>query len=148
MGLYEVRVLLVLIDVADWGEGLKELSKLSILRGIIICCADTLKEAGRYLELLRALDSKMADEIRQRVEEGYSARLHRVWSSVRAVNKTDAVTLALNFGKLKNVANASVEELRACPGFGETKVKRLYAALHQPFLKDSEVNAKESDADE
>lgn len=63
--LCEERVLSVLIDVADWEEGLKELSKLSVLRGLIICCVDLLKEAGRYLRLLRPLDSKTADDVRQ-----------------------------------------------------------------------------------
>ena len=113
-----------------------------------MCCADTVKEVGRYLRLLRALDSKTADGIRQRVDEGYSARLQRVWSSVRAVGKTSPVTLASSFGLLRRVADVRVEELRGCPRFGERKVKRSCAALHEPFSKGSEVNAKESEADE
>ena len=89
---------------------------------------------------------KTADAIQERTDEDYASRLHRALSSVRAVNKTDAATLAFNFGPLKNLANASIEELRACPGIGERKVARLHAALNQPFLKAEEWKTKKSDA--
>lgn len=145
MGLFEVRVLLVLVDVSDWAEGMRELSKLAVLKGLVVLCAGSLLEAGRYLEMLRALDLKTADDIRERTEEDYSSRLQSVLSSVRAVNKTDATTLAFNFGPLKNIADASIADLQACPGIGERKVTRLHAALYQPFLKSSQWTAQDSE---
>jgi DNA excision repair protein ERCC-1 len=55
-------------------------------------------------------------------------------TSVRSVNKTDAVTLANNFGSLKNLMEASLEELSILPGFGEKKVKRLHDTFHTRFI--------------
>lgn len=54
---------------------------------------------------------------------------------MRSVNKTDAMTLITRFGTLENIIKASEIRLAECPGFGVTKAKKLYTALHQPFLK-------------
>lgn len=44
------------------------------------------------------------------------------------------MTLATTFGSLKKIMNASVEEIGLCPGFGETKVRRVAEAFETPFL--------------
>lgn len=54
---------------------------------------------------------------------------------MRSVNKTDAMTLISIFGTLENIIKASEIRLAECPGFGVTKAKKLYTALHQTFLK-------------
>lgn len=61
-------------------------------------------------------------------------------SSVKPVNKTDAMTLVKTFGTLENIIKASERRLSECPGFGATKAKKLYKALHEPFLKRANVN--------
>lgn len=45
------------------------------------------------------------------------------------------MTLISIFGTLENIIKASEIRLAECPGFGATKAKKLYTALHQPFLK-------------
>lgn len=59
---------------------------------------------------------------------------------MRSVNKTDAMTLITTFGTLENIIKASESRLAECPGFGATKAKKLYTALHQPFLKRSNAD--------
>lgn len=60
-------------------------------------------------------------------------------SSIKPVNKTDAMTLLTTFGTLANIIKATESRLAECPGFGATKAKKLYKALHEPFLKSGNV---------
>lgn len=94
------------------------------------------REAARYLETLRCYDCKGADGIQERVGSDYAARVNAALSSVRGVNRTDVSTLMFTFGNFRNLATVSDNQLRACPGVGERKVARLFAALHQPFRTD------------
>jgi len=59
--------------------------------------------------------------------------LSDILTVIKSVNKTDVVTLATNFGNFRNIIKASMEELSLCPGLGETKVRRIHEAFHQPF---------------
>lgn len=45
------------------------------------------------------------------------------------------MTLITTFGTLENIIKAKESRLAECPGFGTTKAKKLYKALHEPFLK-------------
>lgn len=62
---------------------------------------------------------------------------------MKPVNKTDAMTLLTRFGTLENIIKASETQLAECPGFGATKAKKLYKALHEPFLKKG-ISVKDS----
>lgn len=64
------------------------------------------------------------------------------------MNKTDAMTLITKFGTLENIIKASQNKLAECPGFGDTKAKKLYKALHEPFLKKDNVDKIVNKADE
>jgi DNA excision repair protein ERCC-1 len=137
---YRLRILLVLVDVDDHRRPVHELTKLSLIHDLTLICADSEREAARYCETFRSYDGKTADSIQERVGEDYTSKLTAALCSVRGVNKTDTATLAFTFGALKNLAGASEEELRRCPGMGERKVARLYAALNQPFRTDATWN--------
>jgi DNA excision repair protein ERCC-1 len=137
---YRLRILLALVDVEDHRGPVHELTKLSLLHDLTLICAGSEREAARYCETLRSYDGKTADSIQERVGDDYASKLQAVFGAVRGVNKTDASTLAFTFGALKNLAGASEEELRRCPGMGERKVARLYAALNQPFRTDEPWN--------
>ena len=56
-------------------------------------------------------------------------------TSVRSINKTDAMTLLSTFGSLENIVEATEEELSFCPGFGPLKAKKLYKVLHEDIEK-------------
>lgn len=145
---YRLRVLLILADVEDHRGPLKELSRLALNTKLTIVCAASEREAARYCETLRAYDEKTADGIRERVDDNYGAQLRAALTSVRGINKTDVSTLAFRFGALKNVSIATEEQLRQCSGLGERKVARLFAAMNQPFKRESEWNGELVDDDE
>lgn len=46
-------------------------------------------------------------------------------TGVKAVNKTDVVTLLSTFGSIADIMAATPGELALCPGFGEQKVWSL-----------------------
>ena len=62
------------------------------------------------------------------------SHMNALLTNVRGVNKTDVITLASNFGSLKEIVSAPAESLLACPGLGEKKVKRLREAFTSPFV--------------
>lgn len=64
------------------------------------------------------------------------------------MNKTDAMTLLTRFGTLENIIKATESKLAECPGFGATKAKKLYKALHEPFLKRGITKKNDNDGGE
>lgn len=54
------------------------------------------------------------------------------------------MTLISRFGTLENIIKASETRLAECPGFGSTKAKKLYKALHEPFVKQANVNKNQN----
>ena len=46
---------------------------------------------------------------------------------------SDVLTLTTAFGTLREILQASEEDLSSCAGLGPTKVKRLYDAFHSDF---------------
>lgn len=65
----------------------------------------------------------------------YSLQLVGALTTVRSVNKTDAMTLLSTFGTLDDIVRAQPHTLALCPGFGLHKAEKLYKALHEPFLR-------------
>lgn len=57
------------------------------------------------------------------------------------------MTLITTFGTLENIIKATENRLADCPGFGLTKAKKLYKALHEPFLKRGQVANTETKDD-
>ncbi|KAJ1982283.1 ssDNA endonuclease and repair protein rad10 [Dimargaris xerosporica] len=119
---YQLRVLLVLVDIDDSRQTIRELTQLSVQRNLTIMLAWSSEEAGRYIETFKALENHPPDLIREKVEDAYFPRLTSCLTSVRAVNKTDVMTLASNFKSFSKIVQAPVSELTLCPGFGEQKV--------------------------
>lgn len=80
------------------------------------------QECARYLETYKSYESKPADAIQGRTEEDYLSRLNAAVTSVRGVNKTDALTLAGAFKTAAGIMRASMQDLSVLPGIGPTKV--------------------------
>lgn len=115
------------------------------------------EEAGRYVEMYKTFETKPPDLIRERVNDDYLSHLQSLLTAVRGINKTDVLTLATNFGvslsmaccerailtltrrnppatqSIKAISSATAEELSMCPGFGETKARRLTDAFNTSF---------------
>ena len=133
---------------------LGDLNKICAFNKCTLMVGWSYAECARYIETYHAYDKKPATMIQQRLGSGggagsrsssdfftgadpgatYMAQLTDVLTAVRAVNKTDVVTLASTFGSLRGICAASEEQLRSVPGLGPRKVKRLWAALHGPLM--------------
>ncbi|KAM6228826.1 DNA excision repair protein ERCC-1 [Spheniscus humboldti] len=132
---YGLQLLLLQVDVKDPHQALKELAKVCILADCTLLVAWSPEEAGRYLETYKAYEQKPPDLLKERVEQDFFSRMTDCLTSVKSVNKTDALSLLTTFGSLAAVVGASREDLSLCPGVGPQKAKRLFDVLHEPFLK-------------
>ncbi|KAK7154281.1 hypothetical protein R3I94_007587 [Phoxinus phoxinus] len=132
---FTLRVLLVQVDVKDPHHALKELARICIMADCTLILAWSPEEAGRYLETFKSYEKKPADLLKEQVEKNYLSQVTDCLTTVKSVNKTDAMTLLSTFSSLEGIIKASKEELVLCPGLGPQKARRLYDVLHQPFVK-------------
>ena len=54
-------------------------------------------------------------------------------TSIRSVNKTDAMTLLNVFGSLSHLLKADLETISLCPGIGAKKAQLIYLCLREKF---------------
>ncbi|KAM7380650.1 hypothetical protein PAMP_003930 [Pampus punctatissimus] len=132
---FTLRVLLVQVDVKDPHHALKELARICIMADCTLILAWSPEEAGRYLETYKSYEKKPADLLKEQVEKDYLSKVTDCLTTVKSVNKTDAITLLSTFSSVKGIINASKEDLVLCPGLGPQKARRLYDVLHKPFFK-------------
>ncbi|XP_032678866.1 DNA excision repair protein ERCC-1 [Odontomachus brunneus] len=132
---YNLRVLLVQIDIADPHHILKHLTRISILADITIMLAWSVEDAGKIIETYKRYEIKPPDDIMERSDSAPHQKLISALTTVRSVNKTDAMTLLSTFSTLDNIVRAQPNTLALCPGFGLHKAQKLYKALHEPFLR-------------
>lgn len=131
--LYSLRILLVLIDSGDFSKTLRELTRVSVALNFTIVLAWSNEEAGRYLETFKAFENKSADAIQAKAGDSTLEKLHAVLSQVRAVNKTDSLTLATQFSTVADILCAEQADLLLCPGFGPQKAQRFTEAMNSCF---------------
>lgn len=132
---YQLRVLLVQVDVTDPHPTLKELSKIAILADCTLMLAWSPEEAGRYVETYKVFENKSAEFIMEKQEDDLYSQLVDALTTVKSINRTDAMSLLSMFGSLEKIAEASENDLSLCPGIGPQKAARLHWVLHQPFIK-------------
>lgn len=132
---FTLRVLLVQVDVKDPHHALKELACICIMADCTLILAWSPEEAGRYLETYKSYEKKPADLLKEQVEKDYLSKVTDCLTTVKSINKTDAITLLSTFSSVKGIISASKEDLVLCPGLGPQKARRLYDVLHKPFFK-------------
>ncbi|XP_052820044.1 DNA excision repair protein ERCC-1-like [Mya arenaria] len=132
---YELRVLLVLVDVKDPHHLLKSLTKICILADLTMILAFTAEEAGRYLEAYKVYENKPAEALMERADTDYVSKLTECLTTVKSVNKTDCLTLISAFKSMEGIIKASKEDISMCAGFGPQKAQRLYDVFHEPYLR-------------
>ncbi|KAK5861253.1 hypothetical protein PBY51_022664 [Eleginops maclovinus] len=132
---FTLRVLLVQVDVKDPHHTLKELARICIMADCTLILAWSPEEAGRYLETYKSYEKKPADVLKEQVEKNYPSQVTDCLTTVKSINKTDAITLLSTFSSVEGIISASKEDLVLCPGLGPQKARRLYDVLHKPFLK-------------
>ena len=130
---FELRILLVQVDIKEPHHALKQLMRIAILSELTLMLAWSPEEAGKILETYKVFENKPPDMIMEKSNPNPHSRLIEALTTVKSVNKTDAVTLINVFGSLEKITSASIEDLTLCPGFGPQKAQRLHKVLHQTF---------------
>ncbi|KAK6500246.1 ssDNA endonuclease and repair protein rad10 [Arthrobotrys musiformis] len=144
---YTLRVILILVDTEQHADPLKELTKAGIIHNLTIMLAWSSAEAGRYVELYKALENTPATMIKERQKDDYMSRVEDVITSVRGVNKTDALGLVMMFGSMRAAVNASEEHVGLIPGWGEKKTRRWCTAVRENFRVGGAIMKKRDTAE-
>ncbi|KAL3480042.1 restriction endonuclease type II-like protein [Aspergillus californicus] len=132
-GKYLLRVLLIIVDIPNHEDNLKELSKTSIINNLTLVLCWSAPEAAHYLELFKSCEYSQPTAIRTQQAQSYKESLVEFVTAPRSVNKSDAASLISTFGSLQNAINAQPEQLSAVPGWGEKKVKQWSSAVREDF---------------
>ena len=130
---FDLRILLCLVDVEDNASILLFLNKLCCVNNMTLVLAWSEQETARYLETFKAFEAKDAATIQKKKEVTFKEQIADTLGCIRSVNKTDSATLYTQFGNLRKVMTAGMDDIRLCPGVGEKKARRMYEAFHKPF---------------
>lgn len=132
-GRYLLRIVLVMVDINNHEESLRELSKTSLINNVTLILCWSAAEGARYLELFKTYENAAPTAIKQHQSSSYSDRMVDFITTPRSINKTDAVSLVSQFGSIKTAVNARHEDVSSVPGWGEKKVDRWYRSVREPF---------------
>ncbi|EAU91778.2 DNA excision repair protein ERCC-1 [Coprinopsis cinerea okayama7 len=130
---YGLRLLLILCDVTEHKEHIRELTRVCLINNITIIVAFSLDEAGHYLSTFKQFEFKSPDMIKERTEKDHHSILRAALTSISKVNKTDVETLRTAFGSFAGISRATSDQLQNLPGFGQVKVKNMKNAFEKPF---------------
>lgn len=131
--LYNLRVLLTMVDIQNHEESLKELSKTSMVNNLTLILCWSAQEAGRYLELYKSYEHASPTSIKAHQSTTYRDKLVEFVTTPRSINTTDATSLISAFGSIRAAVNARPEEIGMIPGWGEKKVQRWCQTVDEPF---------------
>ena len=131
--LYNLRVLLTMVDITNHEEPLKELSKTSMVNNLTLILCWSAQEAGRYLELYKSYEHASPISIKAHQSTSYRDKLVEFVTTPRSINTTDATSLISAFGSIRAAVNARPEEIGMIPGWGEKKVQRWCQTVDEPF---------------
>ncbi|PFH51542.1 hypothetical protein AMATHDRAFT_142411 [Amanita thiersii Skay4041] len=130
---YHLRILLVLCDISDHRDPIRELTKTCLINNFTVIIAFSSEEAGHYLSIYKQFEHKPPDIIKERVDKDYDSLLRTSLTSIPRVNKTDVETLRTYIGSFANISQATTLQLQNLPGFGQVKVKNMQNAFQKPF---------------
>ncbi|KAI0093079.1 restriction endonuclease type II-like protein [Irpex rosettiformis] len=134
---YNLRILLILCDVSEHQDPIRELTKICLINNITVMVAWNTDEAGYYLSTYKQFEHKPPDLIKERVDKDYHSMIRTALTSINRVNKTDVEILRTSIGSFADIAKATSDQLLKLPGFGQVKVKRLKDAFEKPFRNNS-----------
>lgn len=132
---FELRVLLVHVDVKEPHHALKQLMRICILSEMTLMLAWSTEEAAKIIETYKTSENRPPDLIMEKNNPDPHSKLVEALTSVKSVNKTDAGTLIDAFGTMEDIVGATIEDMAMCPGFGPQKAQRLHKVLHENFKK-------------
>lgn len=136
-GKYNLRIILIMVDIPNHEDSLKELSKTSVINNLTLILCWSAPEAAHYLELFKSSEYAQPTAIRTQQPQSYKDSLVDFVTVPRSVNKSDAASLISTFGSLQNAINAQPEQISSVPGWGEKKVRQWCNAVREDFRVES-----------
>lgn len=133
---FELRVLLVLVDIENPMDPIKELTKLALTYDLAILLAWSSEDAAEYLTELKKRERSTAALLQGSAKVAYVDQITDVLTKVRGVNKTDAFNLLTTYGSFRNILR-SAGSLESLEGWGAAKAARLQQAISEPFSVDN-----------
>ncbi|KAJ6024424.1 Mating-type switching protein swi10 [Penicillium herquei] len=140
-GKYSLRIVLVMVDIPNHEDPLKELSKTSIINDLTLILCWSAPEAAHYLELFKSSEYAQPTAIRSQQPQSYKDSLVEFVTTPRSINKSDTASLISTFGSLQNAINAQPEQISSVPGWGEKKVQQWCNAVREDFRVESTKKA-------
>ncbi|RAL16528.1 DNA repair protein RAD10 [Aspergillus homomorphus CBS 101889] len=140
-GKYLLRIVLVMVDIANHEDSLRELSKTSLINNLTLMLCWSAPEAAHYLELYKSSENSQPTAIRTQQAQSYKESLVEFVTTPRSINKSDAASLISTFGSLQNAINAQSEQIGAVPGWGEKKVRQWCHTVREGFRVESTKKA-------
>jgi len=128
-------VLVVQVDVKEPHHALSQLMRVAILTEMTLMLAWSHEEAASILETYKLFENKPPDMIMEQKGPSPHEKMIEALTSIKSINKTDAVTLLGTFKTLADILRAEPEDLALCPGLGPNKAKKLYKVLHESFKR-------------
>ncbi|KAI9222325.1 restriction endonuclease type II-like protein [Blastocladiella britannica] len=142
---FDLRILLVLVDVSDHQSTIRELSRLCIQNDLTMLVATSNEECARYLEMYKLLESRPAESLQPKQQDDYMSRLTALLTQIKGVNKTDVLTLSAHFGCVRRIVEASEAELSSLAGIGDKKATRIHKAFRSEFFGSRDTIPMEDD---
>ncbi len=139
-----LRLMLVLVDVESSDDAMRELNKLCLLNNLTLIAAWSFEQCADYLTSLKQCEMNTAKGMIQGNSKRdddmdddlfYYKRVVETLTTVKAINKTDAINLVSHFGSLEELCQKANEaNLQEIPGMGQRKIKQLLKVINDPFL--------------
>lgn len=131
---HDLKVLLVIIDVDNSSESLKELTRMTVNKDITIIAAGTFREAADYVVGLFKQQQRPPTLLQKAPKESYKDQITDVSTKVRNVSSANMFTLAAKYGSLKSaIENSTSEDIDQLPGWGEKKAQAFHRAFNDSF---------------
>lgn len=135
---YNLRLLLVLVDIDSHEEPLRDLSKTSLINGLTVMVCWSSKEVARYLEVYKGKEFAQPTSIKGHRNEQWKDRYSEFVTALRSVSRPDALGMITMFGSVRAAINAEPAEVAGIGGWGEVKVDRWVKAVREPFKVESD----------
>ncbi|KAI9891151.1 MAG: ssDNA endonuclease and repair protein rad10 [Vezdaea aestivalis] len=130
---YNLRILLVVVDIPAHEESLQELSKTCVVNNLTLILSWSAAEAARYLELYKLLEHTPPTAIREHQTTAYADKVKEFVTVPRAINKQNAIDMLHHFGSVRAAVNAGPAEVLEVPGWGDKKTSQWCKTVRAPF---------------
>lgn len=129
-----LRVLLCLVDVKDYELFLSEITAACLTHDCTLFLVWSFAEGARYVESLRMSENRSADGLRAiRQPNDPVSTAEKFLLKIRGINKTDVENLLRRFKNIASIAAATRDQLKECPGIGETKIANIIKTFSDPL---------------